>query len=147
MRFNVPYTVALQSVPVPQNFVLEDLVLLKRFLFSHILELKDWRIKAETLIADDKICDSLHFMPVFGRTVDGAVEVAPMSSVLDHLVHEFRPMFSEDDSEWLKTTSQSRLVLPVIFRGKLSKITQHCARSHFLVFLIFLPFFPCISAN
>ncbi|OQV13164.1 Ribonuclease 3 [Hypsibius exemplaris] len=119
-RFNASYNAILESIPVPGNFVLGDLNLLKKFVFSDILELKDWRLKAESLAADSKYCDTLHFLPIFGRTVDTVVEVAPMSSVLDHIMREFRFLFSEEDSQWLKTTSQSRFEDHVQrFRGAL----------------------------
>ncbi|XP_055328650.1 ribonuclease 3-like isoform X2 [Paramacrobiotus metropolitanus] len=101
-RFNVEYVVRLEEMPTPGTFVVEDLNIFKRYMFSELMELVDWHLKAENFVADNDICDVFHFYPVFGRQTDDLMEIAPMSSVLYHILSAFHLLFSDSDIELLK---------------------------------------------
>lgn len=101
-RFNVIYTMALEQIPVPATFVVEDLNLFKLLFFTELLELRDWRLKAESFESMDNICDILHLYPMFVRGRGSNLEVAPMSSVLYQMALDFHPIFTDDDVELLQ---------------------------------------------
>ncbi|GAU98985.1 hypothetical protein RvY_10050-2 [Ramazzottius varieornatus] len=107
-RFNESYTMTLEEVPLPTNFVIEDLILFRKYFFSNILELKDWRVKAESLKKDASICDVFHFFPLFARSIDGHLDIAPMSAVLQHFLMEFKLLFSDEDVELLNCLENAR---------------------------------------
>ncbi|CAK9296022.1 unnamed protein product [Gordionus sp. m RMFG-2023] len=100
-RYNIDYTINFSEEPIPQVFVVKDLLLFEKFLFQCILELYDWDISVDSKEwdANQQTCNRLfHFIPKFIRNIEGNVqEILAMNAVLSYLISNFKPLFEEDN--------------------------------------------------
>lgn len=84
IRFNIEYAVLYLEEKFPENFTVEGLELLSRYLLVEVLEMVDldWRAHG-----DKTGCSRFHFMPRFARSLeDNGKEVLSLNVILQHLL-------------------------------------------------------------
>lgn len=106
IRFNIEYAVLYLEEQMPENFTVEGLELLTRFLFSEVLEMLDLDWHAH---GDKDGCPRFHFMPRFARRLeDSGKELLSLNVVLQYLLTNNVPLVSAADLPRLYKTSQSK---------------------------------------
>lgn len=92
-RFNIEYKIELEYQEIPTEFTIEQLEILKNYLFTHLLELcdLDWRA-----YGDKDGCQRFHLLPMFTRrTSDGSTKILEVDAILKYIVRESAPLHEE----------------------------------------------------
>lgn len=116
LRFNIEYSILYFEEKIPDNFILKELKLFHKYLFTNLLELVDWDIK-----------DRFHFMPRFVRDLnENGKEILSMNEVLKFFIDSYKPLIDGMDlmamtkmnaTEWLEYADKVKGMI-VTFPGK-----------------------------
>lgn len=95
IRFNIEYTILYIDEKLPENFTIQELDFFQQYLFTEVLELVDFDLRAAQDISG---CGQFHFMPRFVRDLpDNGQEILSMNEVLNYLIKSSNLLIEYED--------------------------------------------------
>ncbi|KAI1289412.1 Ribonuclease 3 [Halotydeus destructor] len=106
IRFNIEYTITVEETKFPVNFTVEDLELLRIYIFQEVLELIDINWHAD---GDVTGCPRFHLLPRFSRLIDDdGKELLSPAIILQYLLQSSQPVVSCEKEQNVKDLSDDQ---------------------------------------